>query len=99
MQGKWPFRLGQVVLFAMMALSCMSQVALDASGQMTLSERIAQHTRDRVASASNHAVVNKNAEKKKEATKPKPQPKKRASYTQQKKNAEALRKNKKSRRS
>jgi len=84
-----------LMLFELILLACLLQMA---SGQITLSERIAQATKDRVASASNHAVVNKNAERKSEATKPKPQPKKRATYTQQKKEAEKLRNKKKPRR-
>jgi hypothetical protein len=76
------------MLFVFFFLVCLMRAT---EGQMTLSERIAQATKDRVASASNHVVVNKNAERKSEATKPKPQPKKRATYTQQKKNAEKLR--------
>lgn len=59
--------------------------------QMTASERISQSIKDRVSKSSNHVVINKNADYKAEATAPKPQPKKRATYAQQKKQALKLR--------
>jgi len=62
-----------------------------ARAQMTLSERISSSIKDRIASASNHVVINKNAEQKAAATAPRPMPKKRATYTQQKAVAEKSR--------
>lgn len=61
------------------------------SAQLSLSEKISLSIRDRVAQSSNHAVINKNAEVKAQATAPKPQPKKRATYAAQKKQAHKLR--------
>lgn len=67
------------------------------NAQMTATERIHASIKERIASASNHAVIHKNAESKRESTIPKPQPKKRATYSQQKKAAEAMRGEKKKR--
>lgn len=74
------------VVFVLLLLSL-----LGAGSQSTVSERIAKSIKERVASASNHAVINKNAATKAAATAPKPQPKKRATYSQQKASAVKIR--------
>jgi hypothetical protein len=66
-------------------------VLLAGTEAQSLSERIASSIKERVASASNHQVINKNAEQKAAATAPRPMPKKKATYTQQKAAAEKKR--------
>lgn len=78
-------------LLIRLASAILLMVALRVTAQLSLSEKISLSIQDRVAQSSNHAVINKNAEIKAQATAPKPQPKKRATYASQKKQAHKLR--------